>query len=112
MNEILTLLQEQSVIIFGTFIVNKWLKGRTWFDNSFIPVFTLLASYLGYTLAPTSAHAAGLLSPLAPAAGAGAMAILQTVLITGTHSLSKNTLIPLLKLGLRAAALSILKEKN
>lgn len=112
MQELLSLLQEQAVVILAVFLSGKYLKTQPWFNNQFIPVVTLLLSYLGYSLAPASAHAAGLLSPVVPAIGVGAMTILQTLLITGTHSFSKNAILPLLKLGLRAAALSVLKEKN
>lgn len=112
MQELLSLLQEQAVVILAVFLSGKYLKTKPWFNNQFIPVVSLVLSYLGYQLAPSSAQAAGLLSPVLPHLGAGALAIFQTILITGTHSVSKNTLLPLLKLGLKAAALAALKEKN
>lgn len=109
---ILQFLSEQSVLGFLQLIVGKLIKNNPSVPNIVIPWVTLLLSILGYTVAPASAQATGALSPLMPALNVGLMAILQTVMITGVHSFSKNSIGPLLSLGLRAAALKIIGGKS
>jgi hypothetical protein len=68
-----------------------------------IPLLNLVIAYLGFQLMPASAQAAafiGTLVPIREGASVLALALLQTVMITGTHSTLKNTVVPVAKVGL------------
>lgn len=94
------LMSQQSIILSVQFLIGKWLKATPNFSNNFIPFMTFIAAILGYSVLPATATAAGFLSPIAPGLGIIGMAFFQNLLVTGTHSTFKNTLLPSLKVGL------------
>ena len=101
-------LHEQFVIMILQLALGKVLKNNPSFENKFIGWATYALSLIGYTLAPASAHAAASLAPVTPYISTFALAGLQTILVTGVHSFSKNSLLPILQNGLRAVAYKIL----
>lgn len=88
------LLSEQSFIAFVQFLVGTLAKRNPSVPNKVIPVLTFIAAVLGFTLAPTSAQAAGWLAPAAPTAGLLLAALGQNLFVTGAHSTWKNTVRP------------------
>lgn len=67
--------------------------------TALIPLLNLLIAYLGFQIMPATAHAAALI-PIREGLGVAALALLQTVMITGTHSTLKNTAVPVAKVTL------------
>lgn len=101
----------QSTVVMGTLqlLVGKYLKNQTWFKNELIPVVTFVLSVLGFTLSPAAASAAAFI-PVAPLASVFLSSVSQTVMVTGTHSMFKNSLLPALKnVGLFFASLMLEK---
>ena len=105
---VLAFLNQGAVLGLLQLAVGKILKGHPKFDNKFIPWFTFVVSLLGYTLSPAAAHAAGVLGKAGGALSVGLAAVLQTVLVTGIHSFSKNSILPILTGGLKTAAFAFL----
>jgi hypothetical protein len=65
-----------------------------------IPLINAIVAYIGFKVLPVSASAAGfvgVLIPIGQGASVAALALLQTVMITGTHSTFKNTIVPVAK---------------
>lgn len=108
MTFVFELLSNQTVIAMGQLLVGKFLKEREGFENKFIPVLTFLLAVLGYQVLPATAQAAGFLAPAAPVAASAVMALFQTLLVTGTHSTFKNTVVPVGKWALIKAAEAVL----
>jgi hypothetical protein len=72
--------------------------------TAFIPILNLIIAYLGFQLLPVSAAAAGFLAaaiPVKEGISVIGLALLQTVMVTGTHSTLKNTVVPVAKTGLK-----------
>lgn len=111
MTFVIDLLSNQGVIALVQLLVGKYLKNKEQVSNTIIPFVTFLLAVLGYTVMPATAHAAGLLAPAAPAVPIMAMALVQNLLVTGTHSTFKNAVIPALKVGLGWLAKTFLKEE-
>jgi len=68
--------------------------------TAFIPIINLLIAYLGFQLLPASASAAmfiGVAVPVKEGLAVLAAAVLQTVMVTGTFSTWKNTVLPVAK---------------
>lgn len=76
-------------LIAGKVIKKAWGGGL----NPYIPAINVLLAVLGFTLMPASASAAGF-GPFGPVLNVFASALLQTIMVTGTHSTFKNTVIP------------------
>lgn len=95
MDFVLRLIQEQWFIMVVQMLVGKFVKGKEWFNNQFIPVLTWICAVLGFTLAPASAQAAAALGGVLPVVGnVLLLSLVQNLLVTGTHSTFKNTIIP------------------
>lgn len=115
MNALFGLLSEQTVVgaiqlmVGGK--VKKWAKGDKRV-TALIPWFTLLLSYIGFTVMPVSAQAATSLGPLAPQIGAVVGGLVQTVMVTGTHGFYKNALKPVLKTLLGRLLLAYVGEEK
>lgn len=105
------LLNEQIVIGAVQLLLGNWLKRAKEFENRWIPVATFIAAVLGFTLAPASAEAASALSAGSPALGIFMSALVQNLLVTGTHSTVKNTIVPAGTSALTWLAYRILKLK-
>jgi len=101
---IVQLLGEQWVIGLVQLIAGKLIKdsaaGKL---NPFIPVLNAILAAIGFQILPASAEAAGFIGSLFPikeGLSVVGLSILQTVMVTGTHSTFKNTVVPGLKVGL------------
>lgn len=90
------LLGSSTIIGIIQLIIGKWLKDNPKFPNTFIPVMTFIAAVLGFTLTPVAAHAAAFLA-IPDVASVVLLALAQTHAIVGTHSMFKNTIIPIAK---------------
>ena len=108
MTFVFELLSSQTLIALAQLLVGKYLKNVETFKNNLIPVITFLLAVLGYQVMPATAQAAGFLAPAAPVAASAVMALFQTLLVTGTHSTFKNTVIPVGKWALIKGAEAVL----
>lgn len=117
-NVILQWLQSMGFLAGIQLYVGSWLKRQPNFQNRIIPWITLLLAIVGYSLTPTAAVAADAIAAVgAPATvsgalGLGLLTVVHTLLVTGVHSFSKNSLIPILRDGLRVAALAFLRKAD
>ena len=112
MNSLIQLLGEQWLIgalqlLLGGLIkpqLKDKLLGAGMKATGFIPLLNILIAYLGFQILPASAHAAafiGAVVPIKEGATVLVAALLQTVMITGTHSTWKNAGLPVAKIGLK-----------
>jgi len=103
-------LHDQTVIMVLQLVIGRLWKSNPQLENKFIPWVSLGLSFIGYNLMPATANAASSLSGLAPYASAAVLAALQTALVTGVHSFSKNALSPLWENALKAIAFKIIQR--
>ena len=77
-------------------VVGAFLKKQPWFGNWLIPGATYVIGVLGYTLAPKEANAATTLAGVVGTSSIFLTALLQNLLVVGTHSTYKNMVAPAL----------------
>ena len=90
------LLTNPLVIAAGQWLTGYALKRVPSFPRWAIPVCTYVLALLGYSVAPPAVHAGTLADVLHPAGNIFLLALVQNLLITGTHSTMKNTVLPAL----------------
>lgn len=90
------LLGEQAFIGFVQLMFGKFLKSKPGFSNVYIPVLNFLVAVSGFAILPASAHAAAFF-PVNEAISIALLGFLQTQSVVGTHSMFKNTVIPIAK---------------
>ena len=72
------------------------LKRNPNVPNQVIPLATYLLALIGYTVTPAEANAATLLGGLTAPANIFLAALIQNLMVTGTHSTFKNSVLPAL----------------
>lgn len=107
MTQAMSLLNLPIVLAVLQFGAGYLLKRYPNFPNQAIPVATYVMALFGYAVTPAEANAASGLAGLFGGGSIFAAALLQNLIVTGTHGTWKNTVFP----ALQTALGSIFKPK-